>query len=525
MLALDLPGFTILETSHLGNTVFITISPTRSEACCPGCSTPSRQVHSHYTRQLRDLPLQGCPVELRVRVRRFRCTLSSSPRKTFVEPLDGLAERYAQRTSRLTDVLRALILRVSSHVGAYLAERLAIPVSPRTLLRLVDRSQPTPGKLRVVGIDDFALRRGRTYATLICDLETGEPVDIVWSRNAEPVRQWLEEHPEIEIVARDRATSYADAVNTALPHAIQVADRFHLVRNVMDALKEVVDSRRWTLPQPAAMAEHHPSSDPQASKRAPVSRQQARKEAVAQRQRERYEEIHRRYRQGESLRSIARTMGLDRRTVRKYLRAREVPAYAPRAPRQRKIDPFLSYLRQRWEAGCHNARRLYEELVTLGYDGALSTLRQVISSWRAGSGQPSDPVPPAPLQWRDVRRLVLSMPERLCAKQKEHLALLLDLNPPLKLAHTLAQWFRHLLRERRGDELARWLEAAASSNLPAFRRLAKTMSEDVAAIRAGIELPWSTGPVEGHIHRVKLLKRLGYGRASLGLLRARVIGQ
>lgn len=309
----------------------------------------------------------------------------SCPRKTFAESLGELAGRYAQRTSRLTDVLRALILRVSSHTGAYLAERLGIPISPRTLLRLVDRGEPVVGQLRVVGIDDFALRCGQVYGTLVCDLETGRPVDMLWGRTAGPVRQWLQRHPEIQVVVRDRATGYADAVEAALPEAVQVADRFHLVRNVADALREVLDGQKWTLPtgslempeQPTQAAETRTAAKPPRT-----NRRQALKEATAKRRRERYEEIHRRHRQGESLRSIAQNMGLARGTVRKYVRAEEVPPYPARRPRSRKIDPFLAYLRERWQAGCRNARQLYDELVVRGYDGGASSVRHVVSQWR-----------------------------------------------------------------------------------------------------------------------------------------------
>lgn len=524
MLSLSLPEYEVHDTAVIGNTLFATIIASRTAARCPDCGCPSSRVHSRYVRQIKDLPAQGRSVELRVIVRRFRCAVGHCPRKTFAEPLDQLAERHAQRTTRLTDVLQALILRVSSHTGAYLAERLGIPTSPRTLLRLVTRHQPEAGALRVVGIDDFALRRGQTYATLICDLESGRPVDIISGRNAETVREWLQAHPGIQVVVRDRATSYADAANAAVPDAVQVADRFHLVRNVMDALKEVVDSKSWTLPLPPAAESHPVAEPPTAGAPEPPpkpNRQQAKKEATARRRRERYEEIQRRYHQGESLRSIARAMGLSRHTVKRYVKATRVPLYAARRPRSRKIDRFVDYMRQRWDDGCHNARQLYDELVSRGYAGAASTVRHLVSAWRKQSGtkQGCAPVP----RWRDLRWLILFPPERLSTEQQERLTALLDLNPPLKLAHHLTQWFRRMLRERRADEFDRWLQAAAGSALPPFRRLARTMSEDRAALLAGIRLPWSTGPVEGHIHRVKLLKRLGYGRASLALLRARVL--
>lgn len=202
-------------------------------------------MHSTYVRQLRDLPILGKPVELQALVRRFRCRNSDCARITFSESLGWLAKRYAQRTDRVTDVLRSLVSTLSRTLSTILASAIGIRTSSSTLLRAVDRSYC----LARVGIDDFAIRRGRTYGTLLCDLETGRPVDILAGRTAGPVAQWISQHPGVEIVARDRATAYAQAVSSAAPGAIQVVDRFHLVGDVNDAFREVIDGRRWVIPR------------------------------------------------------------------------------------------------------------------------------------------------------------------------------------------------------------------------------------------------------------------------------------
>ena len=525
MLPFALLGFTVHDVKALGHTVFVTASSDSNVARCSNCGIASRSVHSHYTRQLRDLPVQGQIVELRVLARRFRCLNAECPKRIFTEPLGELAQRYAQRTGRLTDVLEALILRVSSTTAAALAERLSLPTSPRTLLRLVDRANPPVCSPRVVGVDDFALRRGRTYGTILCDMESGKPIDLLLDRKADPLARWLQDHPGVTVVVRDRASAYADGAQRGAPAAVQVADRFHLVRNVSDALREVLDQRVWPAPGAPDPAIEDPGDKPMpvpppASTSVPSARQRALTEAAEERRRQRYEEIHRRHQQGEGIRQIARSMGLSRDTVAKYIRSQRVPTYAARRPRPSRLDPFRDYLWRRWQAGCHNARRLYEELVGQGYSGSTSEVRHFVSYWRSGkegSGQSKKPAAPVqgPL-WRDLRWTVLCPRERLTDAQTDELGKFLEVHPTLALAYDLVQRFRRMLREKRAGELNGWLEP--------FQRLARTMTEDLDAVREGIRFPWSTGPVEGHIHRLKLLKRLGYGRAQLPLLRARLVG-
>lgn len=274
--------------------------------------------------------------------------------------------------------------------------------------------------------------------------------------------------------------------------------------------------------------EEQPETPPPATPSTFSARQIALRQASAERQRQRYEEIHRRRQQGEGVRQIARAMGLNRQTVSKYLQAEQVPTYAARRPRPARLDPFRAYLWMRWQSGCHNARRLYEELVSQGYSGSPSEVRHFVSHWRSAGADRTERKKRAGRQgplWRDLRWTVQCPRERLTDAQAKQLGEFLNMHPPLALAYDLVQWFRRMRRERHVDELGRWLEAAADSGLRPFQRLVRTMSEDVAAIREAVRLPWSTGPVEGHIHRLKLLKRLDYGRAELPLLRARLIGE
>lgn len=395
---------------------------------------------------------------------------------------------------------------------------MGIQTSPRTLLRVVDHGERSVAAPRGLGIDDFALRRGRTYGTILCDLETGCPLDMLLGRTAEPLARWLKQHPGIEVVARDRASAYADAARSGAPGAVQVADRFHLVRNVSDALREVVDRQPWTLPEPMALPvsvveEIAPTLEQ--SPRAVRMRAEA-----AQRLQVPYEEVCRRHRNGESLRAISSATGLDRKAIRKYIQSSNIPKRAERRPVARNLDPFTDYLGDRWRSGCHNARTLFHEIRQLGYTGSESMVRHTLRPWREKAPGETQATRTGRYKWKAVRWAVLCPPEGLRQDQRQCLQEFFALHPSLTRVHELRQRFRQILR----DELDHWLRDAAASGFAPFERRAKTLTADREAVLAAVELPWSTGRVEGIITRLKFVKRLGYGRASIPLLRARLIG-
>ena len=502
-------------------------------ADCPTCGTTSRRIHSVYRRVLSDLPWQGRPVTIRVTARRFRCRNPTCARQTFAERLAGVMALSSRRTGRLLDLQRHLALALGGEAGARLADRLAIPTSPDTLVRSAlararsEIARPTP---RVLGIDDWAWRRGRRYGTVMVDLETNTVVDLLPDREALSVATWLREHPGVEIVARDRAGAYADGVRQGAPAAVQVADRWHLLRNLGDAVHGLADKNGAAAGRAAqkvraylqASAAKTPSPSAIPVPQAPTRAERASMASRTRRQ-ARYEEAARLRAAGVSIKRIAAELGTERKTVRRWLRLGHAPSWKQPSSGS-MLDPFAGVLTRRWNEGCRNAAQLWRDLIALGFRGRPSTVRHWIGKRRRaaahdGLAAPLPPIWPVPRGYR-LARLLMSDPSTLKAEDDLFRTHLLEKEPALGSAIAWALRLNALLRRKVTGDLDEILTAADGTLLARF---AAGLRRDFAAISAALELPWTTSPVEGQISRLKMLKRTMYGRANFDLLRARVL--
>jgi transposase len=433
------------------------------------------------------------------------------------------------------ELLVTFALQAGGEGGARLARKAGVPVSPDTLLRLLRALTDTLVHVpRVLGVDDFALRRKqRRYGTLLIDLETHRPVDVIDDRTAEVFANWLRCHPGVEIIVRDRAGAYAEGGRQGAPNAIQVADRFHLSANAGAALDEVLRSRRRHIEY---MVVTEPAEDQGPTPTAPVPPpSQAQQEVALRRTRRsiRWDEVRNRRAAGYGIARIAREMGMHRRTVRRYL-ATPVPPHnrpaehpKPSGLTSPTLQPFVEYLQGRWQAGCTNVAQLQRELQAQGYQGSYSLLMQAVQPWRG----PRPPPEPGRGRRRgqprvkrvNVRWLCLRPPDQLEQYELAALQDILEDDQRLALGYELLQRFRRVITRRSVRDLDQWLEDADVSDLRPFVSLSHGIQADRAAVVNGLTLPWSTGPVEGTVTRVKLIKRQGYGRASTRLLRRRII--
>ena len=434
--------------------------------------------------------------------------------------------RYARRTCRLSEALERITLVLGGSAGSRLAEQLGILASDSTLLRQLRRKTVATSAQapRVLGIDDSAWRKGRRYGTILCDLERGKVVDLLPDRSAESTAQWLRAHPGTEIVSRDRASLYAEAATKAAPNAVQVADRWHLLHNMSQALQGALVPHHRLLAEVSLCAARgaQAAASPVAQQPTsiqPPSRKQRAQEQNRERRLARYETVMAQLRQGASEREIARNCGLGRQTVRRWISARSFPERRP-SSHSSTLDQHLEFLERRWQQGCHNAAQLWRELCEQGFIGQSRTVRDWIKKHRGSQRCPAEQAlsatTPPRSSPRQVAWLLLKQPEEARLYSEE----LYRRSPEIAQCASLAREFCRIIRQRDVSAWLNWREAAIASPLVNF---AKRLRRDEAAILAALQHPWSNGPVEGHVHRLKLIKRSMYGRANFDLLRLRVV--
>jgi transposase len=517
------------------------VTSTQQVVPCPVCAVFTPRVHSRYTRTRADLPWGTARVRWQLRVRKFVCTNAQCSRRIFTERLPGVVVPWARQTQRLVARLLAIGLVLGGAAGARLSRRLGLMVSRQTLLRVIRRLPlPCGSTPQVLGVDDFALRKRQTSGTVLIDLERRQPVALLPDREADTVAQWLRAHPGVEVITRDRARADADGARQGAPEATQVADRFHRLQNLVEALEQVFQTHYQAL---AAVND--------ASRRQEVSLADGtvavavppplptRQEKTAQRRARRVEchqQVWAWHDRGWPGHASATHLGIGKHTVFRSLRTTTLPERRRRRDGGHSVlNPYTPYLLERWNAGCHDALRLYGELQQRGYPGSYATVARYAQRLRQAQGQAPRPrrrrlpfpVVAEPhqrlLTARQAAWLVVRHEEQRTKDDAQPLAQLRVQHAAVAEAIDLAQDFVQLVRQRQPQQLEPWLARAATSAVGAWRRFAQGLRDDYDAVTAGVTLPWSSGPVEGQITRLKLLKRQMFGRASLALLERRFV--
>jgi transposase len=510
-------------------------------------------------------------------VRKFVCTTPTCPRQIFTERLPDLVQSYARMTNRLREALIALGLATSAQVSERLAPQLAMRVSAPTLLRRLRAvACPAPTSVRILGVDDWAWKKGQTYGTILVDLEKRCPIELLADRKEDTLTTWLQAHSEIEVISRDRGGEYAAAAKKGAAQAKQIADKFHILKNLREGLKELMARKQKVLPEveedsadgiplraqgkrPArGLAEAPKPDEPEKHWRSmsPEPRQLPESCAdgedasspsqVSRANRyARYEAVRALHQQAFSQREIARHLKLSRNTVRKFLRAETFPERSPRLSGASILDPYKPYLLERWKAGCWNGSQLYSEVKARGYTGSVALFRLFISSVRkqrrttgtstklerSADGAtvcgPTDPIPtpcikrrlsPARASW-----LYVSQAVKLDEKQRGQIEQIRASHADLDLAYVLTQAFVSMLADHRDTDLDSWLTQAEQSGIRELKSFAAGIRRDYAAVRAAFTSSWSNGPVEAQVNCLKLQKRLMFGRANFDLLRLHVL--
>lgn len=506
------------------------------DAACPTCSTRSSRVHSYYLRSPADLPTGDQSVRLHLRLRRFRCLNEECTRRTFAEPLPDLLPPYARRTARLAETQTHVGFATGAEAGARLLDLLRMGTSPDTLLRMLHRHPvPEAAVPRVLGVDDWAWRKGQAWGTILVDLEKRRPVDLLPDRTADGLKRWLEAHPGIEVVARDRSTEYARGITEGAPEAVQVADRWHLLHNFRQLLERFFHAEKGRLQNLKGLGAISSTLPPPPQRRSEgeIAASEAAREARLGQylKARRLNDEH-----GLNISQIGRALGMSRTTVRKYLSADTFPEWSRHPARPSILAPYRSYLEERWTGGARSALGLFRELKERGYSGSTGP----VSRW--ARKRRTEPHPCTPKKYRGdgftesktkQRQGKLPAPRRLAwlligdpaklSTDEEQLLKILREDSTIEAIWNLTRSYVSMIRDQTPGTLDAWLRSCSQSGIKGFDTFAAGLRQDYAALRAALSEPWSNCQAEGQINRLKMIKRQMCGRASFNLLRKRVL--
>ena len=502
------------------------------KATCPMCKEESSEIHSSYMRYPTDFPWADRAVIFNLRVKRFFCRNKTCPKQTFAERFPDLVMPYARRTNRVLERQQRIGVNTCARIAEKLLELEQIGISDATVNRFV-RKLPDPESfpVRVLGVDDWAKRKGQRYGTILVDLERRQIVDLLGDRTSDTLSQWLKLHPEIEIVSRDRSQTYAEGITRGVPDAVQVADRWHLLKNLSDAVFKILQQEYAIIKNRLKqVSEQEPNTYTKVEKPErddPLT-------SAEERRKDRMICTHQLLNQGWTQKSIAYHLHIHPKTVRRYLQS-----ISPRSRRHRTsslLDPFKPYLLNRWNGGCHNAAQLFREIRLQGFAGEVTIVRHFSRKLRQTSGLPpkvrsqqGEPLKRDPTQYppslRTLTSFIVKRPKNWMEEDEKTLFQISYGEDKLITTIKLAREFASIVRQRQSTELDIWLEHANRSGYRVWQNFAVGIKQDYHAVRAALLLPWSNGPTEGHINRLKYLKRQMYGRGKEDLLRKRVLWQ
>lgn len=524
-----LPFCYINQILKVDNLIQILGSVKRSQVKCPTCDIFTTKIHGYYWRKLMDLPISQFRVDLHLKVCRYRCQNKSCSRKTFTHQVENLFERYQRATSRLTTTLFHIAQAVGGLPGSRLAFKLGIPRSGSTLLRIIRKApDPLPSPIRVLGIDDWAIRKGQTYGTILVNLERRQVVDLLSSRTPSDVSCWLKAHQTIQFVSRDRSAEYKQGIDLGAPQATQIADRWHLHKNLSGITEKALIEAYLKLKkqiknsnslQDHSLREKFPRGKPD----------ELRIESNRQDRMKQYELIKFLKAKGLSTRRIAKILSISRGLATKYVDADQFPERNSTATKPSKLDPYIPYLKKRTQTENLSSKKLWQEIKDLGYPLGPSQVRKWIRGRQVQSklaiqslAHPISSNFYALPKRRELMRLI-SMQKDKMELSETHILNRVILIPEIGLIYRLHTQFSKILRDGEAKQVESWLNDCDTSDIPAFERFATSIKKDLSAVKSAIESPWSNGQTEGQVNRLKMIKRQMYGRAKIDLLRKRLI--
>lgn len=514
-----LPGFKITQTIIDQDELVITAKIIPHPVVCPDCQCPANRVHSYYTRIPHDLSCGFYRLRLNLTVRRMRCLNELCKRKTFAERMPGFLPFHAQRTLRQTQLLQRLEFELNGEAGSRICQFIKTCASSDTLTRTARRTElPDFGNPRIIGIDDWAKRKGIDYGTLVVDLEQHRPIDVLPDRTVECIKNWLKEHPTVQIVCRDRYPEYIEGIRQGAPSAIQITDRWHLLRNLSDAFLRLCTGIGKELQEAAnLLAIEDTGIDLKVEE---VSNEVSDKISP---QEKLFQDVKELARQGYSNRQIAKMLPVHRQTVARYKVEDRVPVRGGEKKKQHIAIPYEQFILRRWQEGCHSPKQLFLEMKEMGFEGSMSSSYRFLLHLGMRSGQQQQKLLPRRLKASQAAWILTAPEQKLDKYQKRYRDTLCDLSPMVAEASALAKWFVQMVKEQKEDQLSVWIENAQKCSASNLRSFAAGLAADFLAVQSALSFDWSNGQLEGQVNRLKTIKRMMYGRAKFDLLRKRVL--
>jgi transposase len=486
--------------------IIVVVETAQTKAGCPDCQTASTKLHSRYERRLADLPWAGTAVRLHLRTRKFFCPNMDCHRRIFCERLPVVVAPYGRRTLRLNEALTVIGFALGGNAGARVSRKLALGASSDTLLRRV-RSVATATRpaVRVLGVDDWAIRRRERYGTILVDLERRRAIDLLPDREGITVENWLKANPGVEIATRDRSATYAEAIRKGAPSAIQVTDRWHLLTNLTDAVERVLNNRQPHVREAASVVIKSQTSLASAVINAgPTTMLSSRSGRESEQNREkrytRYLQVIKLRKQGLAMHVIAQSLKMSRMTVRRYIEADGFPERAPTRARHSQLEKYVPYLHQRFAAGCNNATQMWREISAQGYVGKAGMARRYIKRLRVRTKelgvkrqleiQSAADNFKSPSSRRAAWWLIKEVGE-LTAEQRLFVDQLIGLCPDIGKVKDLAVSFRRMITRQKAGQFKKWLTKALQSAVTEFRSFADGLKKDQHSILEALRSPWS----------------------------------
>lgn len=540
-LSSDPEAIRILSFVSNQDSIIIVAQTSRAFGECPQCKDQSQSLHSNYVRQIADLPWHGVAIRMQLNTRKFRCRNELCQRKVFCERLPKVVESYGRKTVRLQELFGILAFVLGGEAGSKTAREIGLQISGDTLLRRIRRTPiPNPESVKVLGVDDFSFWRGMRFGTILVDLEKRKPIDLLPDRESETLALWLKQHPEIEIISRDRGSNYIEGSNTGAPQAKQVADRWHLLKNATEVFEKTI-CRNYSKLRKALFPKDEEIFFTDQEIAQQIKAGEAAKNNLLQEIENKSKELSPFYveklkvfeivkqlqAKGLTINQIRTQISRHHTTVARCYRVEEFEKIK-RDKGSRLLQPFIKYLRQRWDEGCQNAKQLYREIKEQGYQGSDVTVRRLTYQWKPSIFQNIQLIKNAPPKLPSVKQIVwilLKSEDKLKDEEKDLRQKILENSDEIRQGLGLLNKFRTMVREKKAGKYEEWQTEVQNKSLTEFENFAKGLRRDDEAVKNALSEQWSNGQVEGQVNRLKFIKRAMYGRANFDLLKARVLYQ